>query len=76
MICPTPEAFKAWSQNLGHESVLTTFYSYGQVASARQGEIIRELAKPQKVELPDVAEFVKAVAREFAVQSGSGRQKL
>jgi integrase len=75
-ICPTPEAFKAWSQNLGHESVLTTFYSYGQVASARQGEIIRELAKPQKAELPDVAEFVKAVAREFAVQSGSGSQKL
>ncbi|MEJ0092694.1 MAG: hypothetical protein WDN46_04465 [Methylocella sp.] len=22
-ICETPEAFKAWSQNLGHENVLT-----------------------------------------------------
>jgi integrase len=31
-ICPTPEAFKAWSQNLGHEHVLTTFTSYGNVA--------------------------------------------
>ncbi len=25
------EAFKAWSQNLGHESCLTTFSSYGTV---------------------------------------------
>ena len=29
--CKTPEAFKAWSQNLGHESVLTTLYSYGEL---------------------------------------------
>ena len=38
------EAFKAWSQNLGHESCLTTFSSYGQIPPARQAEIIRELA--------------------------------
>ena len=25
--CQTPEEFKAWSQNLGHEDVLTTFYT-------------------------------------------------
>lgn len=41
MRCRTPEEFKAWSQNLGHEQVLTTFTSYGAVASHRQGEIIR-----------------------------------
>jgi integrase len=34
-----PKAFKAWSQNLGHESVVTTFSSYGTIAPARQGEI-------------------------------------
>lgn len=39
-ICRTPEEFKAWSQNLGHEGVLTTFTSYGSVASSRQSEII------------------------------------
>ena len=39
------EAFKAWSQNLGHESCLTTFSSYGTIAPARQGEIIRRLAE-------------------------------
>jgi hypothetical protein len=35
-LCRTPEEFKAWSQNLGHEQVLTTFSSYGQVAAERQ----------------------------------------
>lgn len=39
-VCRTPEEFKAWSQNLGHEGVLTTFTSYGTVASGRQSEII------------------------------------
>jgi integrase len=43
-ICPTPEAFKAWSQNLGHAHVLTTFTSYGAVAQNRQDEIMAELA--------------------------------
>ena len=28
--CKTPEEYKAWSQNLGHEGVLTTFCSYGE----------------------------------------------
>ena len=41
--CQTPEAFKAWSQNLGHEGVLTTFYSYGSVSISRQTEIIRSM---------------------------------
>jgi integrase/recombinase XerD len=29
-LCQSPEEFKAWSQNLSHEEVLTTFYSYGE----------------------------------------------
>jgi integrase len=41
--CKTPEEYKAWSQNLGHEHVLTTFCSYGDVAGHRQAEIIRAL---------------------------------
>jgi integrase len=40
-ICKSPEEYKAWSQNLGHENVLTTFSSYGDVAQTRQSEIIR-----------------------------------
>ena len=42
-VCQTPEAFKAWSQNLGHEDVLTTFTSYGTVPPDRQAEIIRSI---------------------------------
>jgi integrase len=42
-ICKSPEEYKAWSQNLGHENVLTTFSSYGDVAGYRQAEIIRSL---------------------------------
>lgn len=45
--CKTPEAFKAWSQNLGHESVLTTFYSYGEVAQERQAAILKGLMTPE-----------------------------
>jgi integrase len=45
-VCKTPEEFKAWSQNLGHEKVLTTFLNYGEIENHRQGEIIRELASP------------------------------
>ena len=41
--CRTPEEFKAWSQNLGHEHVLTTLTSYGNVAAHRQGELIKGL---------------------------------
>lgn len=39
--CRTPEHYKAWSQNLGHEDVLTTFRNYGSVAHGRQGDLIR-----------------------------------
>jgi integrase len=46
-LCRTPEEFKAWSQNLGHDKVRTTFDSYGSVTGDRQGEIIRALATPQ-----------------------------
>lgn len=42
-LCATPEAFKAWSQNLGHEHVLTTFTSYGAVTGHRQAQIFDQL---------------------------------
>jgi integrase len=41
--CTSAETFKAWSQNLGHEQVLTTFTSYGRVAPHRQAELIRAM---------------------------------
>jgi hypothetical protein len=44
-ICQTPQQFKAWSQNLGHDSPLTTFTSYGEIATSRQIEIIGALGQ-------------------------------
>jgi integrase len=60
-VCKTPEQFKAWSQNLGHEKVLTTFLSYGEVACQRQGKIIRDLATSQRAMTTDVDEIVEAL---------------
>jgi integrase len=53
-LCQTPEQYKAWSQNLGHEHVLTTFTSYGDVSSGRQTEIIRSMS-PRVATQPLVA---------------------
>ena len=64
-VCQTPEDFKAWSQNLGHDKVLTTFLSYGQVESPRQGEIIRGLATPEVARQTNVNELAKALVREM-----------
>ena len=63
--CQTAEQFKAWSQNLGHEKVLTTFLSYGQVQTPRQGEIIRALGKEQVAISTDIDQLAKAFAREM-----------
>jgi len=46
-LCRSPEEYKAWSQNLGHEHVLTTFCSYGDVSSHRQTEILRSLSQSE-----------------------------
>ena len=59
-ICRTPEEVKAWSQNLGHEDVMTTFRSYGQVPSGRQAEIIANLRRPEGADV-DVDAVLKTV---------------
>jgi integrase len=64
-VCKTPEEFKAWSQNLGHEQVLTTFMSYGTVRTERQGEIIRELAEGPERLRPETSTLAKNLADEL-----------
>jgi integrase/recombinase XerD len=39
--CRTPEQFKAWSMNLGHENIATTLSAYCPVSPGRQAELIR-----------------------------------
>jgi integrase/recombinase XerD len=47
-LCKSSEEFKAWSQNMGHEGVLTTFTSYGEVSRERQAHILRSLRNPKE----------------------------
>ncbi len=63
-ICKNAEDFKAWSQNLGHEGVLTTFYSYGEVRTERQAEIIRALGESG----PSQADFAKRL-QDLAIEA-------
>ena len=62
-LCNTAEEFKAWSQNHGHEGVLTTFFSYGEAGEHRQGEIIQSLNTKKSVDLLNVDDIAEAVAR-------------
>ncbi len=64
--CRTPEEFKAWSQNLGHEKVMTTFFSYGVVDERRQGEIIQGLSQKPTVANLELSDFAKAFFNEAA----------
>jgi len=64
-ICKTPEDFKAWSQNLGHEGVMTTFLSYGQVAEHRQGEIIKQLAIAQQNPETDIHKLASVMMQQL-----------
>lgn len=58
----SPEAMKAWSQNLGHSDVMTTFSSYGSVPAHRQGELIRAAgAGPSAGDAPDAIAAIEAL---------------
>lgn len=47
-ICTTREQFKAWSLNLGHESIVTTISAYCPVPADRQAELIKDMVVGQK----------------------------
>ena len=65
-LCHSAEEFKAWSQNLGHEGILTTFYSYGDVQEGRQADIFKQFKEPRlEPASPDVVELAKALAIEM-----------
>ena len=68
--CKTPEEFKAWSQNLGHEQVLTTFSSYGEVAPHRQAEIIKALGASRS-EPAELQDLVRRLAEITSGRSGN-----
>ena len=68
----TPEQFKAWSQNMGHDKPLTTLNSYGHVSTERQGEIINGLGKVKSAPAPDdTAAKIAEIHAMLKGQSGS-----
>ncbi len=73
-ICRSPEEFKAWSQNLGHEHVLTTLTSYGAISSQRQAEIFETIRN----EIGSSEYFVDPATLRKAIElltSGQGKTK-
>ncbi|OFZ98271.1 MAG: recombinase XerC [Betaproteobacteria bacterium RIFCSPLOWO2_02_FULL_62_17] len=62
VVCRNAEDFKAWSQNIGHEGVLTTFISYGDVSTERQREIVRGLGTSERTKQSSVDELADAIA--------------
>jgi len=64
-LCTTPEEFKAWSQNLGHEQVSTTLTSYGAVPLHRQSEIILSLRARPTSSTTDLADLLARAAVEL-----------
>lgn len=68
--CETAEEWRAYSQNFGHSSPMTTFTSYGEVPPHRQAEIMGGLARAKLAPKPsagDVAELPGQV-RDFLEQ--------
>jgi integrase len=66
----SPEQFKAWSQNMGHDKPLTTLNSYGHVSSERQSEIILGLAN-KKSELTSDDAMAERIAEKVAARIGA-----
>lgn len=64
-LCQTPEHLKAWSQNFGHEDVLTTLYSYGEVQQHRQGQIIHQLGVLRPPKNQSTLEIALELAKAF-----------
>ena len=66
------EVLKSWSQNLGHEGLLTTLTSYGTVPTDRQGELIRQgLPTPGSTSAKVDTKLIAAVVSELQ-QRGLG----
>jgi len=68
------DVLKSWSQNLGHQGLLTTLTSYGTIPTERQGELIR-LGLPKAASSPSPSvdpKLIAAVVRELQQRSPDG----
>ncbi len=61
-----PRELIAWSQNLGHESLLTTITSYGKLSLEEQGRLVRQssMSSPEKpLTRADMEELMERMVR-------------
>jgi len=65
--CVTKEEQKAFSQNLGHSSIVTTATCYGEVPAERRRELIRNLHKKPAA---DNAKLARALALIESLEAG------
>ncbi|MEO0400711.1 MAG: site-specific integrase [Pseudomonadota bacterium] len=65
-ICKTPLELKAWSQNLGHSSAMTTIMSYGKISEVDQGALIAKIERTdQNGEREAAIAKIKEIAAAF-----------
>lgn len=64
-------AFKAGSQNLGHEHVLTTLTAYGKVPLEEQGRLIRGAFVPFGADAPITLAAIEALLRDRSAEGNS-----
>src|SRR5262245_19560419 len=77
-LCRSPEEFEAWSKNLGHEHMLTTFRSYGNIDPHRQGELIKSIGAERQEEnkidqLIEMVQGLNAVQRKAITKEKDNR---
>lgn len=55
-LCSNAQEARAWSLNLGHENVLTSFSSYGPMGGLEREEVMRSLARKRESQSSDGAD--------------------
>ena len=71
--CKTWAEMQAWAQNLGHESLTTTFGSYGKVADHEIGDLVRNAGRSESPEERKIDRILEMVER---IQSASPASPL
>jgi integrase len=65
-----PRQLKAWSQNLGHESVLTSLGSYGALGAHEQADVMAELAHQTGLSVEDSDALLRQLALKVLAKTG------
>jgi integrase/recombinase XerD len=60
----THAQLKAWSQNLGHEGLLTTLTSYGTLPLEEQGRLIQQSATVDSDVLQQAAQLINSIKKQ------------